>query len=199
MLALNLLLLLSALPQEPGFPQDERQPARPAAQAAAADAIIDLHRAEVWPQVGFAAYSHDFLGDPSPCAGLLVRAPLPFLAPREDELHEAIGLFTQLTWSTIDRDLTLTGSTDGNLYFLGVGIDFLLLRDTNAFVRGQLGLQYGALGDVPQLNSGFALLAGTTAGCQIVSGLWLTWDLEFAIGNSGDWVLFNQAGAVIRF
>ncbi len=202
MIALKIACLLAGLAQH-GLPvsiaQDE--PDRPPAlqQIGAADLILDLHRFELVPQAGFTYFSEDFEGGPSPCLGLIARAPLPFLAPREDELHEAIGAFVQVTWSTIDRDIPASGSTDGSLFFIGVGVDFLLLRQKDAFVRGQLGFEYGALSDVEQLDSGFALLTGVLSGVQLFQGVWLTWDIEFAIGNSGDWILFNQAGAVIRF
>lgn len=160
--------------------------------------LFDLRRLELCPQAGYASFSHDFQAGSEPCGGLLARFPLPALAPAEDTLHEAVGFFAQLTTTAIERDIDTLVDDSGSLFFIGVGLDMLVLRTDQAFVRLQVGLQAAFFSGIDDLEDGVAGLAGALAGVRVSDRFWLTWDASFGIADAGDWILFNQAGLLVR-
>ncbi len=173
----------------------------PLASAAAPAGIFDFSRFEIEALAGLALFSEDAESDPKPCAGLLFRAPLPWLSPRSNPLGDYFGFFAEFIASSIERDITPpVGPEDsGPLYFAGAGVDFALVRSPNARVRIQAGGQYQFYGDVSGLDDGWASVVGLQGAVRVWGGLWLTANPQLAFGNAGDKIGFAQAGLLYAF
>lgn len=105
-----------------------------------------------------------------------------------------------MTFSRIDRDLDPAfDNTDGTTFFLGLGLDYTIVRDERWLATAQLGLQYGFFGNVDDTNDGVALLMGLTGNYQIASGLWATFSPQVAFADAGDRLYFFHFGVHLAF
>ena len=163
--------------------------------------LVDFERLTLTPRLGMLVFSDDFEADPSVSFGILARAPMPWFSQDVMGLEtNDFGAFAEITLSSIDRDITpKPSSPDGAIFFLGVGIDYVLGRDETSFLVAQLELQYGSYGGVSGLDDGVALLPGIMGGIDLGNGFSITYDAQLAFADAGDHIFFNQVGLLFRF
>lgn len=213
MTALALALLLQIVPGDPiaelpramtlQDPKEERYPRsepQTVTKAPASRPFVDLDWLEVTPAVGIAVYSSKYLSDPGPALTLSARAPLPWLSPASDPKGEYFGLFTELAFMTIDRDMSPTVEhRKGLASFISLGVDYSILRDSTWILIGRAGLLYAYYGDIADLSSGFGAMAGLSAGIQVSGRMGITYSPELLFGKGGSTIFLNSLGLSIQF
>lgn len=162
--------------------------------------VVDWDWLELQPRLGVAVYGGDFEADPGWAAGLLARAPMPWLSPDSDPKGEHFGVFASLSLSGIDRDLDpAPPDPRGTLLLATLGADYTLVRDGTWLLQVLTGPQLGSFLGVDGLDDGFGWMVGAAAGIDAAPGLTLTLGPELSFGNGGDRVLFAWAGLMIQF
>jgi len=182
-------------------PEQEPPPTPPVVQEEGPKRdFFDFEKLELMPRLTLVSYSSDFDADPEFGAGILLRAPLPWLSQDVLGLKEAdLGAFLSATVSRLDRDDddVPDADADGTVFFLALGLDYGLYRDESFFVAAQLGVEYAHFGSIDETDSGTGLLLGLSAGLQFVEGLWVTLNPQVSIGE--DPVFFVHLGVTIAF
>ncbi len=189
---LDLPRSLSAQEQAPPKPDTE-----PPAQDSGA---ADLGPIQVLPHLGFLFFSEDFEADPELVVGIGARASLPSFS--RDYLgfeDDAVGVFLDLSFSSIDRDVPLLDDTKGNLVFFTAGFDVRLYHDEDWTAYVQAAGQYGHFGGVDDTEAGFAALLGLSGSLNIGPQLEIVLNPQMAIGNAGDQIYFLHLGLQIEF
>jgi hypothetical protein len=183
-----------------GARRQETPPSLPAERPGKASPFIDWDWLEVQPRVGLVAYSEDYEADPSWSAGVLARAPLPWLSPGSDPRGEYFGVFAEIAVAGIDRDLDPAPDDSSGVLVLGaVGLDFTILRTSTWMVLVQAGPQYVSFGGVSDLEDGFGGMAGLSLGFSPAEGVSLTLGPEVWFGRAGDRIYLASLGAMIHF
>ncbi len=162
--------------------------------------FLDFKRMEFEPRLSLLIFGGDAEADPELGGGVLVRAPMPWLSPRSKEKGEYFGLFVEFTISRMDRDLDPPPSdTSGTIFFAGAGVDYTFVRGRNGLVMAQLGFEYGNFGGISDTDDGVALLLGGVGGLRLWGQLWATYNPQFHLAFTGDWIMFNSLGILLRF
>jgi hypothetical protein len=197
--AVCIFLGQSAPAQEPSTPPEP--PPTPAQDEEGAPDLLDFDRLEGSVRLGFIAFSEGFESKPQFAASLLARAPSPWLSRDLLGLEsDAVGAFLEMTFSRIDRDLDPAfDHTDGTTFFVGLGLDYTIVRDGSWMAAAQLGLQYGFFGNVDDTHDGVALLMGLMGNYQISQGIWATLSPQAAIADAGDRLYFFHFGVLFAF
>lgn len=184
--------------QDPG--QDRFPPAEPARPAAQNRSVVDFDWLELTPSAGLVSYSSKFLADPALAFALHAHVPMPWLNPPSDPIGEYFGLYANVAFTTIDRELSPTVSRRrGVCSFTSLGVDFSFLRDDTWILVARAGVTYAYYGGVADLKSGFGPSAGLSAGIQVSGKLALIYSPEIVLGDTGSHVLFNTLGLLIQF
>jgi len=162
--------------------------------------VIDWDWLELQPRLGVAVYGGDFESDPGWAAGLLARAPMPWLSPASDPKGEYFGIFASLTLSGVDRDLDPPPSDPSGMLLLAtIGADYTIARDGTWLLQLLTGPQFGTFLGVDGLDDGIGWMIGATGGVTVGPGVTLTLAPELSLGNGGDHVLFAWAGLMFQF
>ncbi len=180
--------------------QPQPRPQEPAPAAGDAHDVFDFGRVQAAARIGFIAFSTDFESDPQFVAGLGAR--VDWLWMSRDVLgfdRDAIGLYADLSFSRIDRDLDFLDEHAGTCVFFGFGVDFTAFEDETFFIRGQAGLQFGYFGGVDETDSGVAGVLGLDAGVKVAENMAIVFNPQIAFGNGGDQVYFINFGFQYRF
>ena len=190
--------LEEARPQDPA--QEKYPPQEPQPPAAKSRPFVDLDWLELTPGVGFAVFSSKYRTDPAPGGALFAHAPMPWCSPSYDPGGEYVGLFAEVAFTTIDRDLSSSvDHRSGVASFYSLGVDYSLLREGTWILVARGGLLYAYYGDIADLKSGVGFTLGASAGIQISGKLGLTYTPTFYFGTSGSLVLLNTLGLTIQF
>lgn len=169
-------------------------------QTQATQEFIDLSRLELEGRAAFLIFSGDFDADPEAGGGLMARAPLPWFSRLLGMAKDDVGLFVDLTASTVSRDFDPEPEDpDGSVFLATIGLDYSFVRNATWVVRGLIGIQYSDFGDVTGLDSGTGLLVGAAASISLGKGFWLSYTPEMSFGDSGDWIFINNLGLAIDF
>jgi len=162
--------------------------------------FIDFDWLELSPRVGLAVFSDDYEADPAFFAGVLARAPMPWLSPASDPKGEHFGLFFEAALGRIERDTEPEAEQpDGMLLSLAGGVDYTIYRDESWLVMALAGAHFAHYGGVSELNDGIAPLAGITVGFQVAGGVSITASPEVVFARAGDRIMFLSLGAMIKF
>jgi hypothetical protein len=182
-------------------PTQERYPPLPGEPAARKGRpFLDLDWLELTPAVGIAVFSSKYEADPSAALTLGAHAPLPWLSPSGDDTGEYFGLFAEVAFTTIDRNLSPTvEDRRGMATFTSIGLDYSFLRDSTWIVVGRVGALYAYYGGIADLSSGFGFMVGASAGLQISGKMGLTFTPEVLFGDSGSLIFVNTLGLSIQF
>jgi hypothetical protein len=178
------------------FPPDDQE--RPRRGRAAETPLFDFDRMEVAPVLGVALYSPDFEADPSGCGGLFFDVPMP-------GLWKPLGLFAEVAFSRLDRDIDDLEDPAGTLTSFAMGLDCTFLSGDRGRLLGQLGFAYGDFGGVTDVDDGGGLLIGMAAGLRLGSGVWLTYNPQFITAffdpevEERDWVSLHLVGVRVEF
>lgn len=160
----------------------------------------DLGPIQVQPHLGILFFSEDFEADPELVVGVGARASLPSLSRDVLGLEDdAVGLFLDLSFSSIDRDVPFVDDTKGNLFFVTLGADFRLYDDETWTAHVQLAGQYGHFGNVDDTESGLATVLGLSGGIKIAPQFEIVVNPQIAFGNGGDQIYFLNIGLQIEF
>ena len=204
-LALALSIALSCAPQADlprSLAQDQAQDPlkpEPLPRQQASNAFLDFDWLDLTPGVGMAVYSSDFLADPSLAFSIRAHVPMPWLSPSSDAKGEYFGLFAEVAFSTIERDMSpFVQDRSGLCTFGSVGVDFSVLRDPTWILVVRAGVAYVHYGGVADLNNGIGPVAGLTVGYQLSGKLAVTYTPELIFGD-GDYVFLNTVGLLIQF
>lgn len=186
--------------QEEPHPEETPRLADPAEEDSGVP-WVDFDWLEFEPRVGFALFTEDYHIDPSPLLCFHAHAPMPWLSPDSDIGGEYFGLWAELTLlPRAERDIEPEPDTpSGTFLFVGLGIDFTLLRNQSLYLSLQTGTQYGMYGGVTDMTDGFASVAGITGGIYMGSGLTLTFGTEVVFAHAGDRMYWNSLGLLIEF
>jgi hypothetical protein len=191
---------LSGLPRS--LSQEEQpqpRPEAPAAPQAGGAGHPDLGPIQANAHLGFLFFSKDFEADPELVGGIGARAALPSVSRDWFGFdYDAIGAWLDVSISSLQRDIDTLDEDKGTLFFATLGGDFTFHEDADAFVRGQLGVQYGHFGGVDDTDSGVALLLGASGGLQVGEKMWITLNPQVAFGH-GDQVYFVHLGFQVEF
>jgi len=185
---------LSRLEGPPPRPQEAAAP-----QGGGRD-VFDFGRVQASARLGFTAFSEDFESDPQFLAGIGARADWIWLS--RDVLgfdSDRVGLYADLSFSRIERDVDFLEDDSGTLFFLGFGADLKAYEDETWILRGQAGLQFGHFGGVDDTDNGVAGVLGLDAGVKIVEDLAIVFNPQIAFGHAGDQVYFLNFAVQYRF
>ncbi len=175
-------------PQQP----KQRQPAPHGPQ----QPFIDWAHLEVNLFAGLTLFSGDFDADPTWCAGLQVRVPVPGLPLQK------WGVFAEAIFSNIDRDLgALYSNTSANFFCVAGGADFTFVKNDSMFLRGQGGLLFASFGNVDGVDNGAGALLGLSGGVYWIrknNQLSVTYNPQFT-WDTNDWIMFHTVGLNIDF
>ena len=86
----------------------------------------------------------------------------------------------------------------GTTFFLGLGFDYTLFRDSVWSVMLRTGFQYGSFGGVTDVDDGIAYTLGATGGYRLSEQFWITYTPELALGD-GENIIFNHLGLLYKF
>jgi hypothetical protein len=172
-----------------------------AASRASSGALFDFRGFEAAARGGIVWFSENYEADPEPCAGLLMRAPMPWLSRGLFGFSEdRFGFFVSATASQIDRGFEPPfQQPDGTLLFGNAGVDFSLARSDSFVLATQAGAQYADYGDVSRLENGVGFVTGLRTGVRIARGLWLTYDADVVFAHAGDKLVFNFLSLTLGF
>lgn len=185
--------------QEEQPPQDPLQEPEPLEEEEGAP-FVDFDWLEAGPRLGFAVFSEDYETDPSFSASFLARAPMPWLSPSSDPEGEYFGLFAEIGFTTVDRDIEPDlDEPDGVVLFVTVGVDYTVVRNETWLLLAQAGAGYIHYGGVTDLNDGIAPVVALTAGVNLSTGFTVTYSPEILFGNAGDTIFLNSVGLMIDF
>lgn len=183
--------------------QESPDPAPPGVtlESAPSSNLLDFNRIDAGFRVGAIAFSADFESHMQFAAGLLVRAPSPWISRDLFGMEsEDVGAFLGLTSSRINRDIDPAfEDSGGGLFFASIGLDFDLIRFGSLSAGAQAGLQYGYFGHVADTHNGIAMLAGLTAGFQVAPAISVTVNPQVTFADSGDRLYFVHLGLQLGF
>lgn len=192
-------------PEPEAIPKPQEEPPRPVEplepRRRPSNALLDVNALEALARAGLVVYSGGFEADPEVCASLHLRAPSPWLSRDILGLEDdAVGAFLGVGFTSLDReDLDpQPEEPDGNVIFAGAGLDYAFFKTDQFLMRAALGLLYASYGSIDEMDSGLSLLLGVAASFNVSEGVAVNFSPELSI-SSGDWMLFNQIGLVIRF
>lgn len=162
--------------------------------------FIDFGKIEAGVWAGIVGSSGDYESDPQFGAGLVVRAPLPWLSRYVlDMAADDIGLFAAVAFTSLDRELDPEPENpDGSVVMLALGLDYTFVRSDGWLLTAQAGVQYLTFGDIFEAENGFGFLGGFTAGIELFNGFWLTVNPQLWLGG-GDYFFALGAGLLISF
>ena len=131
--------------------------------------FMDFGKIEAGLWAGIVGSSGDFDSDPQFGAGLMVRAPLPWLSRYVlDMAADDVGLFISAAFTSLDRDLDpAPENPDGSVVMLAVGLDYTFVRSDGWLLMAQAGLQYLNFGDIFETENGLGFFGGLTAGIEL--------------------------------
>jgi len=187
--------------------QQEEKPPRPEApvppkpeQAEGGDPdVLDFSKSALDAHLGFAKFSSKFKDNGAFVGGIQYRIPSPLLSSIVDTDPERIGVFLDLSVSSINRDIPSTFDKSGMLLFATLGTDAAFYKDEDWDFRGQVGVQYGYFGGVDGLDNGIAFLVGLRGALNLGEGIWLVLNPQFAIAKDSNNIFFLNVGAEIKF
>ena len=199
--ALGLPRSLSQEPKtEPAKPTQEQAQPKPQGQETSGSEFLDLHRAELGVHVGVLAFASDYESSAQFGGGVLLRAPMPWFSRDVCGMEkDNFGLFLDLTVASIKRDIDILEKKSGTLLFVALGMDCNFYEDETFRFQAQLAIQYGYFGGVTDLHNGFAPLIGLAGRINVDKGIGITFNPQFGLGDSGDFVFFLNVGAQIDF
>lgn len=162
--------------------------------------FIDFGKFEAGLWAGIVGSSGDFESDPQFGAGLMLRAPLPWLSRYVLDMEtDDLGLFISAAFTSLDRELDPEPENpDGSVVMLAIGLDYTFIRSDGWLLMAQAGLQYLSFGDIFETENGFGFFGGLTAGVEIFSGFWLTLNPQIWLGG-GDYFFALGAGLLVSF
>ncbi len=194
--------LLAGLPRsvaQSEQPQPRPQEATPPGEGAAHD-FFEFGRVQAAARLGFTAFSEDFESDPQFLAGIGARVDWVWMSRDVFGFdQDRIGLFADLSFSRLERDLDFIDDDSGLLIFLGFGADANVYEDETWIFRGQAGIQFGHFGGVDETDNGVAGILGIDAGVKVAENMAILFNPQVAFGHAGDQVYFINFGFQYRF
>jgi hypothetical protein len=178
-------------PQAPTPPQPQAEGENPD--------VLDFSKSALDGHVGFLKFSSKFKDNGKFVGGIQYRVPSPLLSSICDTDPERIGVFLDLSVSSIDRDIPSTFDKSGMLLFATLGADAAFYKDEDWDFRGQVGVQYGYFGGVDGLDNGIAFLIGLRGALNVGEGIWIVLNPQFAIAKQSNNIFFLNVGAEIKF
>jgi hypothetical protein len=180
-------------------PPRPQAPVPPKAPGQANDPeVLDFDASALDGHLGFVDFSSKFKGHARFSGGVQYRVPSPLLSSICDTDPERIGVFLDLSVSSISRDIPSTDKS-GTLLFVTLGTDAAFYKDEDWDFRGQIGVQYGYFGGVEGLKNGVAALVGLRGALNLGEGIWLVLNPQFAIAKQSNTIFFLNVGAEIKF
>jgi hypothetical protein len=162
--------------------------------------LLDPLPFELEPRVSVLAFSSNFKSSVRVGGGLRGRVPLAWLSHDLFSWGEdTVGLFGEVTFSSIHRTPTGLSHPSGILVFGDAGLDVRFLRMEEFFASAQVGPELGYFGGVSGLENGVALLLGLRGGVRLSPGVSFTLSPQVAFGNAGSRVYFLHAGIDFTF
>ena len=176
----------------------QEQPTPVPSSTSSGSGFVDLDQLEGKAWAGMLMYSEDFESGSMPAAGIVLRAPMPWLSD-PGATEDDFGFFVQFTGGQVDRDLTFLQEKSGTVFFIGAGADYALVDEESWMLRAQLGIQYENFGGVTDLEDGFATIIGLDGSLDIGSGIRIGVTPQWFLADAGDWVFAVQFGLSFRF
>lgn len=180
--------------------QPQPRPQEAAPPAGGEHDVFEFGRVQGNAELGFIAFSEDFESDPQFTAGIGARVDWVWMS--RDVLgfdQDRLGLFADLAFSRIERDVDFLEDDSGTLIFFTLGTDLNAYEDETWVLRGQLGLQFGHFGGVDETDNGVAGVVGIDAGVKVAENFAIGFNPQIAFGNAGDQVYFFNFGVQYRF
>ncbi len=174
-------------------------PPQPQAEEGENPDVLDFSKSALDAHVGFLSFSSKFESSAKFVGGVQYRVPSPLLSSIVDTDPERIGIFLDISVSSIDRDIPATFDRSGTLFFVTLGTDAAFYKDEDWDFRGQVGVQYGNFGGVDGLDDGIAFLLGLRGGLNVGDGIWIVLNPQFAIAKESNNIFFVNVGAEIKF
>jgi hypothetical protein len=193
--------VLSGLPRSVAqAEQPQPRPQQPAPPAGESNDFFTFGRVQASARAGIIAFSEDFEADPQFVAGIGARVDWTWLSRDVFGFDsDRIGLYADLSFSKIERDLDFLEENDGTLIFVGFGFDFNFYEDESWIFRAQAGFQYGHFGGVDETDNGVAGVVGLDMGVKITENLAFIFNPQAAFGHAGDQLYFINFGLQYRF
>ena len=180
--------------------QPQPRPQEPTPPAGQSHDFFTFGRVQASARAGFIAFSDDFEADPQFVAGVGARVDWTWLS--QDVFgfdQDRVGIYMDLSFTKIDRDLDFLEEASGTVIFVGFGFDINVYEDETWILRGQAGIQYGHFGGVDEVDNGVAGILGIDSGIKIAENLAIIFNPQIAFGHAGDQIYFINLGLQYRF
>ncbi|HVE42334.1 MAG TPA: hypothetical protein VNM14_20790 [Planctomycetota bacterium] len=174
-------------------------PPQPQAEEGGNPDVLDFSKSALDAHVGFLSFSSKFESSAKFVGGIQYRVPSPLLSSIVDTDPERIGIFLDLSVSSIDRDIPATFDRTGTLLFVTLGTDAAFYKDEDWDFRGQIGVQYGNFGGVDGVDNGIAFLLGLRGALNVGEGIWIVLNPQVALAKQSNNIFFVNLGAEIKF
>jgi hypothetical protein len=194
-----------AVSEEKKPQQEDPKPQRPDAplappQEEASPPFVDFDWMELHVRVGMSKFSKDFHIKPSPAFAIEARAPITFLAPSSNPEGDYFGVFAQISFTTLKRDIQpQVDKPSGAMLALAVGVDYTILRDSTWMLLAHAGVVYATYGGVTDLKDGIGPMVGLEGGITISRSVHIVLAPEFIMGGSGSNMMMATIGVAIDF